>query len=182
MRTAAQRRVYSWIPPSTWLQVCRSRARYVVFTAKTLSLSALSLFWPARTRIDSSWRLTGTPAPWIPCVTPSSLALHDDRYRLARLNSRDIAEGHRVQHGRAIEDQLHALWRGGARESAGMGVPRPPLADEGRARPNARTSTGASAPISSRSHSSLILALTNSTVSPTANCGHMSGGRGGMVR
>ena len=142
-------------------------------------LSLLSLFWPARTRIDSSWRLTGTPAP---CVTPSSLALHDDRYRLARLNSRDIAEGHRVQHGRAIEDQLHALWRGGARESAGMGVPRPPLADEGRARPNARTSTGASAPISSRSHSSLILALTNSTVSPTANCGHMSGGRGGMVR
>ena len=66
---------------------------------------------------------------------------------------------------------------GGANLSrAGMGVPRPPLAGEGRVRPYARTSTGASAPISSRSHSSLILALTNSTVSPTANCV----GRGGM--
>ena len=60
-----------------------------------------------------------------------------------------------------------------------MGVPRPPLADEERAGPNARTSTGASVPISSRSHSSLILALTNSTVSPTANCGHVGWGEVG---
>ena len=49
--------------------------------------------------------------------------------------------------------------------------------DEGRVRQDIRTSTGASVPTSSRSHSSLILALTNSTVWPTANCGGM--GRGG---
>eukprot|EP00964_Phaeocystis_antarctica_P018566 scaffold10248_cov65-Phaeocystis_antarctica.AAC.9 len=78
---------------------------------------------------------SATPTP---CVTPSSLALHDDGYRLPRLNSRDVAEGHRVHHGRAIEDQLHALCRGvHACESAGIGAPRPPLADEGGVRPGA---------------------------------------------